>query len=94
MGTLDKFVGILVFAVALPLSILSGAHWSAVLLIGIAAAVFVLFIVPGKKERCGNCGYYYILTVYEGLFEKKRAKRCATCSSEAETSQSGMLAGE
>lgn len=94
MGKLDKTIGTLLFLIALPLAMYSNAHWSAVLLLVAAAAIFVLFIVPGKRKRCGNCGYYYILTVYESYFDKPKSSRCSACETERVAHAKTPVAGE
>lgn len=94
MGKLDKALGGVLFLIALPLAFAADAHWSAIVLLLAAGLTYIAFIVPGKRERCGNCGYYYVLTVFESYFAKPKSKQCASCATERAAHSNQAVAGE
>lgn len=80
MSKFDYILGALLFFFGAFLLTGPAIHWSALLLYCCALAMFVLFVVRHKRERCNQCGHYFQRSVFERLMERgRRRMRCEDC---------------
>ncbi|MBO6505376.1 MAG: hypothetical protein JJ850_09335 [Kordiimonadaceae bacterium] len=80
MAAIDKILGLILFAFAIPALFLVDHHWVVSGLVALAAATFVFCIPKPFKKRCITCGHFFYLTVWQKYFAKKGKRRCIDCA--------------
>ncbi len=79
MNKIDFSLGALLLVVIAPIATFPGAHWSVITLLSLAAAIFILFVVPAPRERCKRCGHYFKRTIFDRYIQRQKVKKCEDC---------------
>lgn len=80
MQTIDKILGLTVFLVAVPFVLFVNVHFAVTALVAAAALVYALFLITLPKLRCGKCGHYFTMNIWERYVARLSVKRCGGCS--------------